>query len=109
MKGVMATAAQYDRYPHIEKTPGVRGGKACIAGTRIAVRDIVALHQQGMAVEEMLTYYSSRPLTPAEVHAALAYYYDHRTEIDAEFAADEEWEQRHEARRAEFLSRTGKP
>lgn len=45
------------------------------------------------------------PLTPAEVHAALAYFYDNRDEIEAEFAADEEWDKRHEAARAELLSR----
>jgi uncharacterized protein (DUF433 family) len=41
MSLVMATAAKLVTYPHIEKTPGVRAGKACIAGTRIAVVDIV--------------------------------------------------------------------
>ena len=100
----MATAAQHETYPHIVKSRGVRGGKACIDGTRIAVRDIVVLHQQGMPVEEMLTYYS-RPLTPAEVYAALAYYYDHTSEIEAEFAADDDAEKRHEANLAEFASR----
>jgi hypothetical protein len=39
------------------------------------------------------------------VHAALAYFYDNRDEIEAEFAADEEWDKRHEAARAELLSR----
>ena len=36
---VIATARA--AYPHIEKTPGVCGGKACIDGTRIRVPDIV--------------------------------------------------------------------
>lgn len=35
-------------YPHIKKTPGVCGGKACIDGTRIRVMDIVVLHEQGL-------------------------------------------------------------
>jgi len=30
-------------------------------------------------------------LTPAQIHAALAYYYDNREEIDAELAADKSW------------------
>jgi hypothetical protein len=30
-------------------------------------------------------------LTPAQIHAALAYYYDNRDEIDAELAEDEAW------------------
>ena len=33
-------------YPHIEKTPGVCGGKACIGGTRIRVLDIVGLRRR---------------------------------------------------------------
>lgn len=30
---------------HISKTPGVCGGRACIAGHRIRVMDIVAMHE----------------------------------------------------------------
>ncbi len=69
-------------YPHIEKTPGVCGGKACIGGTRIRVLDIVGLRRRGFEPEEMLRMYAA-PLTLAQVHAALAYYYDHPEEIEA--------------------------
>jgi uncharacterized protein (DUF433 family) len=103
MRAVMATAAA-TAYPHITKTPGVCGGKACIAGTRIRVMDIVVLHEQGILPEQMLEHYSSRPLTPAEIHSALAYYYDHKDEIEAELAADEGWEERFERRKAEALA-----
>jgi uncharacterized protein (DUF433 family) len=105
MSIVMATALEPATYPHIERSPGVRGGKACIAGTRIAVKDIVGLDRQGLRPEEMLEYFSSRPLTLAEVHAALTYYYDNQGEIEAEFAAEEGWEERHERAKAEYLSR----
>lgn len=100
----MATAAA-TAYPHITKTPGVCGGKACIAGTRIRVMDIVVLHEQGILPEQMLDHYSSRPLTPAEIHSALAYYYDHKDEIEASFEEDRRSEAEHEARKAEYLSR----
>ena len=103
----MATAP-VAAYPHITKTPGVCGGKACIDGTRIRVMDIVVLLEKGMTPEAMRTHYSSRPLTLAEVHSALAYYYDHKAEIDADFAADERAESEHETKRAEYLSRTGR-
>ena len=80
---VMATArAAVAAYPHIEKTPGVCGGKACIDGTRIRVLDIVGLRQRGFEPEEMLNMYAV-PLSLAQVHAALAYYYDHPDEIEA--------------------------
>jgi uncharacterized protein (DUF433 family) len=100
----MATALAYKtaEYPHIEKKPGVRGGKACIEGTRICVKDIVHLLNWGMKPEEMREYYSDRPLTLAEVHAALAYYYDHRDEIEAELAAEEG---RHERAKTDYLAR----
>ena len=72
---------------HIELTPGVRGGRPRIAGTRLAVADIVMLHlRMGKSVEEIAGKYQ---VTLSDVHAALAYYYDHRTEIDADMTADE--------------------
>jgi uncharacterized protein (DUF433 family) len=101
----MATAPA-TAYPHITKTPGVCGGKACIAGTRIRVMDIVILHEQGILPEQMFEHYSSRPLTPAEIHSALAYYYDHKDEIDASLEEDRRNEAEHEARKAEFLRRS---
>ncbi len=65
----------------IESRPGVCGGKPCIAGTRIRIQDIFVLHQQfGKSAEEIVGIYTQ--LTLAEVHAALAYYSDHRAEID---------------------------
>lgn len=80
---VTATArAAVGVYPHIEKTPGVCGGKACIGGTRIRVLDVVGLRRRGFEPEEMLRMYAV-PLTLAQVHAALAYYYDHPEEIEA--------------------------
>jgi uncharacterized protein (DUF433 family) len=101
----MATALATIAYPHISKTPGVCGGKACIDGTRIRVMDIVVLHEQNMPPEQMLEYYSSRPLTLSEVHAAIAYYYDHKDEIEASFAEDERAEAEHERKKAEYLAR----
>ena len=35
--------------PHVTKTPGVCGGKACIDGTRIRVNNVVFLHKSGAA------------------------------------------------------------
>jgi len=65
---------------HIEAPPGVCGGKPRIAGTRIHVQDIMVWHElQGLSVDEIVTQYPQ--LTLADVHAALAYYHDHREEI----------------------------
>jgi uncharacterized protein (DUF433 family) len=65
---------------HIEVAPGVRGGKPRIAGRRITVADIVIWHEWlGQSADAIATEYD---VTLADVYAALAYYYDHRAEID---------------------------
>ncbi len=65
---------------HIEITPGVVGGKPRIAGRRITVQNIVIWHERmGRGADEIATEYD---LTLSDVYAALAYYYDHREEID---------------------------
>ena len=74
---------------HIEKKPGVCGGKACIAGTRIRVQDVYIWHElQGKSVDEIVAKFPQ--LKPADVHAALTYYWDHRDEIHAEMKAADE-------------------
>ena len=65
---------------HIVATPGTCGGKPRIAGHRIRVQDIALWHERlGYSVAEIVAHYPQ--LTLAEVHAALAYYYDHQEEI----------------------------
>jgi len=83
----MATASVLTQ--HIETTPGVRGGRPRIAGRRITVSDIVIMHlKMGRSVEEIACEYD---LALADVHAALAYYYDHREEIEREIAGDRDF------------------
>ena len=89
MDSVMATTTSKQVYAHISKDAEVCGGRACIDGTRIRVMDIVGLHQHGYTPEQMLNVYAT-PLTLAQVHAALTYYYDHPGEIDASNKEDEE-------------------
>ena len=65
---------------HIEIMPGVAGGKPRIAGHRITVQNIAIWHERlGRSAGEIATEYE---LTLADVYAALAYYFDHREEID---------------------------
>jgi len=40
-----------------------------------------------------------------QVHASLAYYYDHKEEIDASFADEDKLAAEHERKRAEYLNR----
>ena len=91
-------------YPHITKDPGVRGGRACIDGTRIAVIDVVCLLKEGRRPDEMVGIFAT-PLSLAQIHAALAYYYDNTDEIDASFMESEKWEAEYERERVEYLRR----
>lgn len=73
--------AVYTLDRHIVITPGITGGKPRIAGRRITVQQIVIWHERlGLEADEIATEYS---LHLSDIYAALAYYYDHREEIDA--------------------------
>lgn len=77
---------------HISKAPGICGGRACIGGHRIRVMDIVFLHDiRRMSPSEIVHQYPG--ITLADVYAALAYYHDHRAEIDADFENDQKWDE----------------
>jgi uncharacterized protein (DUF433 family) len=73
---------------HIAIVPGVCGGKAHIAGHRIAVEDIAIWHERmGMSPDEIVFHYPT--ITLADVYSALAYYYDHLEEIRQQIQEDE--------------------
>ena len=66
---------------HIEMIPNKCGGKPCIAGTRIRVWDIHVWHNlRGQSPEQIIAEFPQ--LSLADVYAALAYYLDHRDEIE---------------------------
>jgi uncharacterized protein (DUF433 family) len=72
---------------HIQITPGVVGGKPRIAGHRIKVQHVAMWHEQMRMTPQQIA--KDYELTLAEVHAALAYYYDHREQIDKDIADDD--------------------
>lgn len=78
----MAVAIQAKTYPHIDSVPEIADGKPIIAGARISVRCIAGYYQMGMSADEILT--TLPHLTPSQVHTALAYYFDHQKEVDAD-------------------------
>jgi uncharacterized protein (DUF433 family) len=75
-------------YPHIEKPEGQPAHLQRLPRIRVAqlVMDYLA---HGWSAEEMCRQHPY--LTPAEAHAAMAYYFDHQGEIDGEIRA--EWEE----------------
>ena len=76
---------------HVEIRENRRGeDRAFIAGTRVRVQDIVSdCERHGMSPDEIAREFPHISL--AQVHAALAYYFDHRDEIRAQMKADAEF------------------
>lgn len=97
---MLTTAA----YPHIECVPGQPPRLERLPRVRVAqiVMDYLA---HGWSADEICRQYPH--LHSAEVHAAMAFYFDHQAEIDAEIrtewaAADQE---RRDVPRSPFLQR----
>ena len=68
-------------YRYIVSAEGVRGGNPVVEGTRIGVHDVVGLLQNGETIETLTTRCFPQ-LTKAQVYECLAYYEDHRGQID---------------------------
>src|SRR5215203_1518029 len=66
---------------HIGMVDGVGGPKAMIAGHRVRVEDVVIGHEKlGMSPDEIVDAIPT--ITLADVHSALAYYWDNREDLD---------------------------
>jgi len=72
-------------YRYIVRRAGVRSGHAIVEGTRIGVHDVVAMIKAGSSVDEVVGSFPR--LTRAQVYECLAYYEDHRGELDPLVAA----------------------
>lgn len=70
----------------IVSDPGKRGGQPIIAGTSIRVADVVASYiYRGQSPDELAVNFV---LDLGQVYAALAYYYQHKADMDAQMKAD---------------------
>jgi uncharacterized protein (DUF433 family) len=75
---------------HIEIVDGHGGPQTRIAGHRVNVSHIVAYYEElGLSPQEIVDRLPT--ITLADVHAALAYYYDNPELIAAEEAAEEQY------------------
>jgi uncharacterized protein (DUF433 family) len=70
-----------ETYRYIVRSAGVRGGSAVVEGTRIAVHDVIGLLQNGETVDTLRENCFPQ-LSRSQVYECLAYYEDHRGEID---------------------------
>jgi uncharacterized protein (DUF433 family) len=67
-------------YRYLKNIPGVCGGKTIVEGTRIGVHDVVGLIVNGDTVDDVIRSFPD--LKRSQVFECLAYYEDHRAEID---------------------------
>ncbi|MGI8602576.1 MAG: DUF433 domain-containing protein [Verrucomicrobiales bacterium] len=68
-------------YRYLACEPGVRSGQAIVEGTRVGVHDVIGLLQNGETVDSLVTRCFPN-ISRAQVYECLAYYEDHRGEID---------------------------
>jgi len=72
--------------PGIVSDPSIRSGRPIISGTRLEVADVAARHTfHGHSADAIASAFD---VTLAQVHAALAYYFEHKIEIDAQLRAE---------------------
>jgi len=64
----------------IVSDPDIREGHPVISGSRVRVVDLIASHlYRKLSADELATNFN---LTLAQVYAALAYYYQHKSDLD---------------------------
>jgi uncharacterized protein (DUF433 family) len=68
-------------YRYIVQRAGLRSGHPIVEGTRIGVHDVIGLLQNGETVDTLVSRCFPN-LTRAQVYECLAYYENHRGEID---------------------------
>jgi len=79
--------AEVDIGTLITRSPEIRGGRPCIAGTGVTVRRIVGWYKLGLSPEEIADEISH--LSLAQVYAALTYYHANREAIERDIAEEE--------------------
>ncbi|HYE30756.1 MAG TPA: DUF433 domain-containing protein [Methylomirabilota bacterium] len=67
-------------YKYLTRIPGVRSGRTIVENTRIGVHDVVAIVQPRASIDEAIEAFPV--LTRGPVYECMAYYEDHRDEID---------------------------
>ena len=74
-------ASPLTTYRYIVRSADIRSGNPVVEGTRIGVHDIIGLLQNGETIDS-LRENCFPTVTKAQVYECLAYYEDHRGEID---------------------------
>ena len=72
----------------IEQTPGVCGGRPCVAGTRVSVHRVARYYRLGYSPEEIVSLLNS--LSLPQIYAALTHALANAAEIDQALREEEE-------------------
>jgi uncharacterized protein (DUF433 family) len=84
----MATDATTDISTLLVATPGVNGGRLCLAGTGLSVLQVAVEYKRGCTAEEIWhNHYGDdekAPIPLSDFYAAIAYYLANRERMDAE-------------------------
>lgn len=79
--GLMSMQTTRTGITRVERRPGVQGGEAVVKGTRIPVASVVLTEREYGGVDGVRSAYPQ--LSAEDVADALAYYLEHREEVDA--------------------------
>lgn len=79
----------------ITRSPDVKGGRPRISGTGITVNRIVGWYRIGWSPEKITEQLAH--LSLAQVHAALAYYYANKEDVDADIKQEDAEEEQIES------------
>ena len=96
----MATNGTTDVGALITRTPGVYGGRPCLAGTRYPVLEVAVHFNAGQSAERIASDYQ---LPLAHVYAGIAFYLSNKPAVDAEL--EDDWL----SYQAAFAEHTGAP
>jgi uncharacterized protein (DUF433 family) len=80
----MGMSIKQIKHPYIIKDREIRGGDAIIAGAGVRVIDIAVKYEiMGMMPEDIMV--ALPHITLSQIHDALSYYYEHKSELDWEW------------------------
>jgi uncharacterized protein (DUF433 family) len=80
LPAIMIPSMAATAYRYLINLPGVRSGNTIVEGTRIGVHDVIGLIASGATIDDVVRSFPD--LSRAQVYECLAYYEDHRPEID---------------------------
>ena len=70
-----------ETYRYLVRSAGVRSGHVIVEDTRIAVHDVIGFLQNGETIDSLAVNCFPQ-ITRSQIYECLAYYEDHRGEID---------------------------